>query len=151
MKGENYYSQCYLNGLFPIIHRIFDFCRPLQQNVWCFLLRYFALHPRKEKLVTPPDNVGFRKGTLLCRVSMNMCLVALSEQHALFQCFPRRHALATAHNATTPSEAKHASQVSAIRECLYGKHMKSVAWCEFREGKVRLSANEFAESRARPR
>ncbi len=58
-----------------------------------------------------------------------MCLEVLSEQHAPFQCFPRRHAFATAHNATTPNEAKYASQVSAIRECLYGKHMKSVAWC----------------------
>ena len=95
------------------------------------MLRHIALHPRKEKFTTPPDNVGFRERTLLCRVSINMCLAALSEQHAPFQCFSRRHAFATAHNATTHSDAKYASQVSAIRECLYGKHMKSAAWCEF--------------------
>ena len=76
---------------------------------------------RKRKPCTPPDNVDFRERTLLCRVSMNMCLAALSEQHAPFQCFPKRHAFATAHNATTPNEAEYASQVSAIRECLCRK------------------------------
>ena len=108
-----------------------------------FFAAIFCGASEKERLGTPPDNVGFREGTLLCMVSMNMCLAVLSEQHAPFQCFPRRHALATAHNATTPSEAKYASQVSAIRECLYGKHMKSVAWCEFckraRKSKIRAT------------
>ena len=107
------------------------------------MLRNFALHPKR----MPGHTVRQRRlswGTLLCRVSMPMCLAASVKQHAPFQCFPKRHALATAHNATTRSDAKYASQVSAIRECLYRKHMKSVAWCGFREGKVRLSANLFA-------
>ena len=52
---------------------------------------------------------------------MNMCLAALSEHHAPFQCFPKRHAFATAHNATIHSEVKHTSQVSAIRKCLCRK------------------------------
>ena len=71
-------------------------------------------------------------------VSMNMRLAEPFKQHAPIQCFPVRHALATAHNATATnttmrgaSEVEDTSKVAAIRECLHGKHMNSVAWCAF--------------------
>ncbi len=48
----------------------------------CFLLQKFVLHPKKEKSVTPPDNVGLRKGTLLCNARINACSVqCLSNMH----------------------------------------------------------------------
>ena len=120
-KSCRYYSQSTKADNFLLSVKIIFFADCIYNILEVFCSKYFELHPKKKRLDTPSDNIGFREGTLLCEVSMNMCLVALSEQHAPFQCFPKRHAFATAHNATIPSEPKNASQVSAIRECLCRK------------------------------
>ena len=83
------------------------FCLPLT------ILRFFALKneicPKTGRNQARRQTTRLSRGTLPCLALINECSEALSEQYARVSCFLRRHAFATAHNATIPNEAKYAS------------------------------------------